>query len=174
MRFVAAALILWASTAHGDVLGLKLGMTTAQVKAAKPCKAPVANAAKLSLTCKAIAFAGTKMDAELWVPRTGLARIGLKTRIGAARKDAESAADAILDKLVADYGPLDMIGAGQLKTSAALFDNADRTFARFFNGKLKADSVFTANHAPDDTMKISGKLIRDRSGYAIELSFATP
>jgi hypothetical protein len=49
----------------------------------------------------------------------------------------------------------------------------DRTRRRF-KGKLKADSVFTANHAPDDTMKISGKLIRDRSGYAIELSFATP
>jgi hypothetical protein len=173
MRFVAAALILWASTAHGDVLGLKFGMTTAQVKAAKPCKTPVANTAKLSFTCKAVAFAGTKMDAELWVPRTGLARVGLTTRIGAARKDAESAADAILDKLVADYGPLDMIGAGQLKTSAALFDNADRTFARF-KGKLKADSVFIAKHPLDDTMKISGKLIRDRSGYAIELSFATP
>ena len=173
MRFVVVAVILWASTAHGDVLGLKLGMTTAQIKAAKPCKAPVANPAKLSLTCKGVAFAGTKMDAELWVPKTGLARVGLTTRIGATRKDAESAADAIFDKLVADYGPLDMTGAGQLTTSAALFDNADRTFTRF-RGKLKSDSVFVAKHPPDDTMKISGKLVRDRNGYAIELSFATP
>jgi hypothetical protein len=173
MRLLVMIMILMASTARADVLGLKLGMTAAQIRAAKPCKAPVANAAKLSLTCKAVAFAGTKMDAELWVPKTGLARVGLSTRIGKTRKDAELASDAILDRLVADYGPVDMTGAGELKTSGPLFDSADRTFT-LFKGKLKSDALFVAKHPPDDTMKISGKLIRDRNGYALELSFGKP
>jgi hypothetical protein len=170
MRALVAAAILVASTAHADVLGLKFGMTAAEVKAARPCKTPVANAAKAALVCKAVAFAGTRMDAELWLPRTGLARIGLSNRLGVKRKDAEAAADAILDKLVADYGPLDMTGVGPLAASAPLFDNADKTFT-MMKGKLKAGSMFTAKHLPDSTMKLFGKLVRDRAGYALELSF---
>ncbi len=170
MRFIVAAVILLGSTAHAGVLGLKFGMTAAEVKAAKPCKAPVMNAAKASLSCKGVPFAGAKMDAELWVPTKGLARVGLTMRIGPKRKDAEAAVDAIVDRLVADYGPLDMVGVGEIRSSAVLFDNADKTFART-KGKLKAASMFSAKHVPDGSMTVFGKVIRSRDGYALELSF---
>jgi hypothetical protein len=170
MRFIVVAVILLASSAQADVLGLKFGMTAAQVKAAKPCKAPTMNAAKASLICKGVPFAGAKMDAELWVPTKGLSRVGLTMRIGPARKDAEAAADALVDHLAADYGPLEMVGVGEIKASAALFDNADKTFARM-KGKLKAASMFSAKHVPDGSMTVFGKVIRDRVGYAFELSF---
>lgn len=169
MRALVAAVILLASTAHADVLGLRFGMTAAEVKAARPCKAPIANAAKAALLCKSVAFAGTKMDAELWLPKTGLARVALTSRLGTKRKEAEAVADAVFDKLVADYGPLDMTGVGQLASSAPLFDNADKTFT-MMKGKLKAGTMFAAKHVPDST-KMLGKLIRDRAGYALDLSF---
>jgi hypothetical protein len=170
MRFVVAAILLLAGTARADILGLKLGMTTAQVRAAKPCRSPVAISATASLACKAVPFAGTKMDAELWLPTSGLARVRLKTRLGAKRQDAEPAADAILDKLVADDGPLHMIGVGELHSAGLLFDNADRTYTRM-KGKLKAAAMFTGDHLPDDTMTLIGKVVRDRDGYSLELSF---
>jgi hypothetical protein len=167
---IAAVMMLLSSTGYGDVLGLRFGMTAEAVRTAKLCKAPAAHAAKASLTCKAVPFAGTKMDAELWLPRTGLARVGFKTRIGIKRGDAEARADAILDRLVADYGPVEMTGVGELTTAAALLDGADWQFTRM-KGKLKAASMFTAKHLPDDTMQLIGKVIRDREGYAIELAF---
>jgi hypothetical protein len=171
MRLVIAAVaMLLSSTVYGDVLGLRFGMTGDAVRAAKLCKVPAANAAKASLTCKAVQFAGTKMDAELWLPRTGLARVGFKARIGMKRGDAEARADAILDRLVADYGPVEMTGVGELTSAAALFDGADWQFTRM-KGKLKTASMFTAKHLPDDTMQLIGKVIRDREGYAIELAF---
>ena len=52
---------------------------------------------------------------------------------------------------------------------AVLFDNADKTFT-MTRAKLKAASMFAAKHVPDST-KMLGKLIRDRAGYALELSF---
>jgi hypothetical protein len=169
MRAVMIAMVLLSSTASADVLGLKFGMTDAQVKAAKPCKGLVANPAKASLTCKAVRFAGTTMAAELWVPKAGLARVHFTTRIGSKRLAAVTAADAVLDKLVAVYGPLDMIaGPHDLDGAAVLFDNVDSGFVRF-KGKLASGAMFQAQHASDDGMKLSGKLLRDRNGYAIEL-----
>jgi len=167
---IAAVVMLLSSTVYGDVLGLRFGMTADAVRAAKLCKVPAANAAKALLTCKAVQFAGAKMDAELWLPRTGLARVGFKTRIGMKRGDAEARADAILDRLVADYGPVEMTGVGELTTASALFDGADWQFTRM-KGKLKTASMFTAKHPPDDTMQLIGKVVRDREGYAIELAF---
>lgn len=171
MRLLVAAVILFASTARADVMGLSFGMTAAAVRAARPCKAPVANPAKAALVCKAASFAGTKMDAELWLPRSGLARIALRTRLGNRRRDAEAAADALFEHLTADYGPLDMTGVGEISAAAPLFDSTDRRFAQF-KGKLKAASTFAAKHIPDPGVQMIGTLIRDRDGYAIELTFA--
>jgi hypothetical protein len=167
------AVILLASTAHAraDVMGLRFGMTAAAVRAARPCKAPVANPAKAALACKAAAFAGAKMDAELWLPKSGLARIALRARLGSHRRDAEAAADAIFQHLTTDYGPLDMTGVGEIAATAPLFDGTDRRFVQF-KGKLKAASTFTAKHIADPSLRMIGTLVRDRDGYAIELTFA--
>ena len=166
---VMIALVALASTAQADVLGLKFGMTVAQIQAAKPCKGLVANAAKSSLTCKAVRFAGAMMAAELSVPKSGLARVRFTTKIGGQRKAAQPSADAILDKLVETFGQLDMVaGPRDMAGAAVLFDNVDSSYTRF-KGKLAAGAVFQAQQATDDGTRLSGKLVRDRSGYAIEL-----
>lgn len=169
MRIAGLALSLLICThAHADILGLKLKMTEAEAKAAKLCKAPVADTAKYTLTCKSVAFAGTKMDVELWIPKPGLAKIGMSTKIGAARKEAEAKADAILEKLTATYGKVEMTGNGELSNSAPLFDNVDKTFARF---KHTAATMFTVDDPPDKTMRLIGKVIHDTAGYWMTLSF---
>lgn len=158
-----AIVMLAAVPARAGVLGLELGMTSSQVKAAKACR-------NGKLACKGVAFAGAKLDVDLTVARAGLSRIALQTRLPATRKDAESVADAILDKLTADYGTFEMTGAGDLKSSAALFDNADRTFEQF-HGKLAAGSLFHGDHAPSKaTIHVGGKLVRDKKGYALEVT----
>jgi hypothetical protein len=168
---VLPLLLLLASTARADVGRLKFGMTTAEVKAARPCKGLVENAAKSQLSCKAVKFAGTAMDLELWMPQTGLARIRYSVRLGPKRPAAESMVDAIFDKLVAQYGPIDMIGGlTNLAGASKLFDNIDASFARF-KGKLAGGAMFDAKTPSDDGRKLSGKLTRDRNGYAIEIGF---
>jgi hypothetical protein len=163
MRTVLVLLMLAAVPAEAGVLGLELGMTTAQVKAAKPCK-------NGKLACKGVAFAGAKVDVDLTVAKTGLSRIALATRLPQARKDAEPLADAILDKLAAEYGAIEMTGAGELKGSGALFDGADRTFEQF-HGKLASGSLFHGDHAPSKaTIHLGGKLVRDHKGYALEVT----
>jgi len=158
-----AVVMLAAVPAEAGVLGLEIGMSTAQVKAARPCK-------NGKLACKAVAFAGAKVDVDLTVGKTGLSRIALATRLPQTRKDAEPLADAILDKLSADYGVLEMTGAGELKGSGALFDNADRTFEQF-HGKLASGSMFRGDHAPSKaTLHLGGKLVRDHKGYALEVT----
>ena len=158
-----AGVMLAAAPAEAGVLGLELGMTTAQVKAAKPCR-------NGKLACKGVAFAGAKVDVDLTVAKTGLSRIALATRLPQARKDAEPLADAILDKLSAEYGAIEMTGAGELKGSGALFDGADRTFEQF-HGKLASGSLFHGDHAPSKaTIHVGGKLVRDHKGYALEVT----
>ncbi len=163
MRIAFVVVMLAAASAHAGVLGLELGMTPAQVKAVRACR-------NGRLSCRGVAFAGAKLDVDLTVAKTGLSKIALATRLPAGRKDAESLADAILDKLVADYGALEMTGAGELKGSSSLFDNADRTFEQF-HGKLAAGSLFHGDHAPSKaTTHVGGKLVRDKKGYALEVT----
>src|SRR5262245_60352311 len=165
-------LLLLTGIAHAEPLGLRFGMSIDEIKAAKPCEKLV-DVPGRGLACAQTRYAELDVKVDLDLYSGSLQRIAMSGRLGTTRAAAERAVKPLLAQLTKEYGPVEWIGAsddlkGGLTDLAPLFDNVDRTHARF---KARAAAMFAVIETKASKIHVGGQLQRDKLGYAVELTF---
>lgn len=168
-------LLMLTSPALAEPLGLRFGMTADEIKAARPC-ADLAEVPHRGMTCPKVRYAELDVKVDLDLYAGSLQRIAMVGRLGATRAEAERAAKLLLAQLNKDHGPVEWVAApndhkGALTDLAPLFDNIDRTHARF---KSRAATLFEVTETRSSKIHVGGQLQRDKLGYAVELVFRPP